>query len=61
MIEKIKTYLGETRAEMKKVTWPTTAELKESTRVVLVGVVILTGFTGFVDWILSNIIKFVFR
>jgi preprotein translocase subunit SecE len=59
MIEKIKNYLSETRIEIKKVTWPTVAELKESTRVVIVATLILTAFIGVVDQILSRIIRFV--
>jgi preprotein translocase subunit SecE len=61
MIEKIKNYLSETRVEIKKVTWPTVAELKESTRVVIVATLILTAFIGVVDQILSRIIRFVLQ
>ena len=60
MIEKIKTYLFETKTELKKVTWPTREELKESTRVVIVASLILTAFIGVVDQILSRIIKLIF-
>ena len=60
MFEKLKNYLSETRVEIKKVTWPSIAELKESTRVVIVATLILTAFTGVVDQILSRIIKLVF-
>jgi preprotein translocase subunit SecE len=59
MIEKIKNYLNETRIEIKKVTWPTIAELKESTRVVIVATLILTAFIGVVDQILSRLIRVV--
>ena len=60
MFEKLKNYLSETRVEIKKVTWPSIAELKESTRVVIVATLLLTAFTGVVDQILSRIIKLVF-
>ena len=60
MIEKLKIYLIETRAEMKKVTWPTRDELKESTRVVVVATLVLTMFIGVVDQILSRIVKLIF-
>ena len=60
MFEKLKNYLSETRVEIKKVTWPSIAELKESTRVVIVATLILTAFIGVVDQILSRIIKLVF-
>jgi preprotein translocase subunit SecE len=60
MFEKLKNYLSETRVEIKKVTWPTIDELKESTRVVIVATLILTAFIGIVDQILSRIIKLLF-
>jgi len=60
MIERIKTYFSETRTELKKVTWPTRHELKESTRVVIVSTIIVTVFIGVVDQVLSRIIKLVF-
>lgn len=59
-IERIKLFLAETRTELKKVTWPTREELKESTRVVIVSTFIVTVFVGVVDQILSRIIRFVF-
>jgi len=61
MFEKLKNYLGETRIELKKVTWPTKDELKESTRVVVIASFLLTVFIGVIDQILSSIIKLVFR
>jgi len=60
MMERIKIFLTETRTELKKVTWPTREELKESTRVVIVSTIIVTVFIGVVDQILSRIIKLVF-
>jgi preprotein translocase subunit SecE len=61
MFEKLKTFLNETKNELKKVTWPTKEELKESTRVVIVGAFMLTVFIGIVDQILSRIIKLIFQ
>ncbi len=57
MIEKVKKYLSETKIEMKKVTWPTRDELKESTRIVIIATIIVTLFVGIVDQILTLIIK----
>jgi len=59
MIEKIKAYLSETRIEIKKVTWPTIAEIKESTRVVIVATLLLTAFIGIVDQVLSRVLQLV--
>lgn len=61
MIERLKTFLIETRAEIKKVTWPTKQELKDATKVVIVASFLLTVFIGIVDQILSRIIKLIFQ
>ncbi len=61
MIEKLKTFFSETKQELKKVTWPTKEELKESTRVVIVASTVLTAFIAVVDQILNRIIKLIFQ
>ncbi|MBI4721230.1 MAG: preprotein translocase subunit SecE [Chitinivibrionia bacterium] len=60
MVEKLKTYFTETKVELKKVTWPKMAELKESTKVVIVATLILTAIIGAVDQVLNKIIQLVF-
>jgi len=60
MMERIKLFISETRTELKKVTWPTREELKESTRVVIISTFIVTIFVGIVDQVLSRIIRLVF-
>jgi len=60
MKEKIVTYWNETRTELRKVTWPSRDELKQSTKVVIIATVLVTVFIGVVDQILSRIIKLVF-
>ena len=59
MIERIKLFLSETRTELKKVTWPTRDELRESTVVVIVSTFIVTVFVGVVDQIISRVIRLV--
>jgi preprotein translocase subunit SecE len=61
MFERLKAFLIDTKNELKKVTWPTKDELKESTRVVIVGAFLLTVFIGIIDQILSRIIKLIFQ
>ena len=46
---------------MKKVTWPTKQELKDSTRVVIIASILLTAFIGMVDQVLSRIVKLIFQ
>jgi len=60
MIERIKIFLSETRTELKKVTWPTREELRESTKVVIISTFIITIFVGVVDQVLNRIIRIVF-
>jgi preprotein translocase subunit SecE len=57
MIERVRKFLSETKVEMRKVTWPTREELKESTKVVIISTFIVTLFIGFIDQILTQIIK----
>jgi preprotein translocase subunit SecE len=57
MFEKIRKFLSEIAAEMKKVTWPTREELKESTKLVIIATIVVTLFVGLIDQILSLIIR----
>jgi len=54
---KISGYLKETQEELKKCTWPTWDELKGSTVVVVVSILLLGGFTVGVDFIFTSIIR----
>ena len=60
MFEKIRHFFSETRVEMRKVTWPTRDELKESTKIVIVATFVVTIFIGIIDQILSLIVKRLF-
>ncbi|MDZ7860697.1 MAG: preprotein translocase subunit SecE [Candidatus Krumholzibacteriota bacterium] len=58
MIEKIGNFFREVKVEMKKVTWPSREELKESTKLVIIASFVVTVFIGVVDNILSFIIRY---
>ena len=45
---------------MKKVTWPTKAELMESTKIVILVCIILAGFTYVIDMLINQVIKGIF-
>lgn len=60
MIAKIKKFANEVVAEMKKVSWPSKEQLKESTIVVIVVTGIITLFTFVVDEIMTLVIKSIF-
>jgi preprotein translocase SecE subunit len=52
MIERLKTYFRETVQEMKRVSWPTLKDLRESTTVVIITVTIITFLVFVVDRVL---------
>ena len=60
MKEKIKFFFEDVVKEMKKVTWPTKAELFESTKIVIVVCIILAGFTYVIDMIINQVIQGIF-
>ncbi len=57
MVNRFSGYLRETSQELKRVSWPSIAELKESTVVVLVTVTVITVFLFAVDKVLDLGIK----
>jgi preprotein translocase subunit SecE len=57
MFEKIRKFFSEIVSELKKVTWPTRDELKESTKLVIIATFVVTLFVGVVDQILTLIIR----
>jgi len=57
MLANFSQFFRETTQEMKRVSWPSVAELKESTVVVLVTVFVITVFLFVVDKILDLGIK----
>jgi len=61
MANKVKQFLTEAKAELKKVSWPTVADVKASTIVVLVTTFLLAFFIGIVDFVVSKIITFLIK
>ncbi|MBU0474823.1 MAG: preprotein translocase subunit SecE [Bacteroidetes bacterium] len=60
MKEKIVNFFTDVVKEMKKVTWPTKDELKESTIIVIVTCLILAAFTYLIDMSITQIFKGLF-
>jgi len=52
----IRIFSGETINELKKATWPTWTELKDSTLVVIVAVIILGIFISIADFSLFQVV-----
>ena len=56
---RMRNYVEETQEELKKCSWPSRDELKGSTVVVMVTILLLGGFTVGVDFILSKIMALI--
>jgi len=59
MKEKIIAFVTDSVKEMKKVTWPSKNELRESTIIVLVVCGVIAAFVFGVDWVVSNVLKLI--
>ncbi len=55
-MHRIKTFLKESQAEFKKVTWPNAQMLKRSTVAVIILMVLMAMFFGMVDLIFSRML-----
>ena len=61
VVERSRTFVDEVVTETKKITWPSREDLLESTRVVIVTVIILSIILGITDWMLGMAMKFILR
>ena len=60
-MEQIREFAKDVRAESSKVSWPTRNELRDSTIVVIVTVIIVMVFVGAVDRFLGWAVGLMFR
>jgi preprotein translocase subunit SecE len=56
-LARLTTYVQQTREELRKCTWPTWEELKGSTVVVGISIVLLGAFTVLVDFIFTVFVR----
>jgi len=56
-LARLRNYVLETREELRKCTWPTWEELKGSTVLVVLCIVMLTAFTWVIDLVLVNVVR----
>ena len=54
-MEKVLDYIRESRAELRKVTWPTRQQLWYSTIVVVIVTLIASAYLGLVDLLLTGL------
>ena len=54
---RLRNYVLETREELRKCTWPSVDELKGSTVVVVISIILIGAFTVAIDFLLNGIIR----
>ena len=52
-------YIKETRAEIRKVSWPTREEATNLTLIVLAVTVVMAMFLGLIDFLFANLIRLI--
>ncbi len=61
VMQQIRDYTKDVGTELRKVSWPTRDELRDSTVVVIVTVLLVAAFIGIVDQILNRAVALLFR
>ena len=56
-IKRFAAYVQGTKEELKKCTWPTWDELRGSTLVVMISILLMGGFTVVVDFFMALVVK----
>ena len=59
--ERARDFVKDVQVEVRKVSWPTRQELRDSTLVVIATVVIVAAYVGIVDRILGIAVGLLFR
>ncbi len=57
----VRDFVKEVQVEATKVSWPTRNELRDSTIVVIIATLLVSGFVGIVDRFLALLIGLLFR
>jgi preprotein translocase subunit SecE len=60
-MEQVREYMKDVRGELTKVSWPTREELRDSTVVVIVTVLLVAAFIGLVDQGLNRVVALIFK
>ena len=61
VMEKVLDYIRESKAELKKVTWPTRQQMWYSTIVVIVVTFMVSAYLGLVDLLLTGVFSKIVR
>ena len=61
LVQRAKDFIKDVRVESTKVSWPTRIELRDSTAVVIVTVLLVAAFLFGVDRVLQSVLGLLFR
>ena len=61
MIEKSIAFIKDVRSELSQVSWPTFEQLLDSTKVVLVTMILLSAVIGLFDLVCARLISWIIR
>ena len=59
--ERVRVFFKEVQVEIRKVSWPSREELRDSTIVVIATVLIVAAYVGIVDRVLGTAVGLLFR
>ena len=59
--QRTRTFLGDVRAELRRVTWPTRRQVQATTVVVIVTVFFFGAYFGILDWVFTRAIGWLLR
>jgi len=55
-LKKVFNFLKESRAELKKVNWPSKDEVLTSTRVVIISIFVIAGVIALIDYLIKTVV-----
>jgi preprotein translocase subunit SecE len=55
-LKKIFNFLKESRAELKKVNWPSKEEVFTSTRVVIISILVIAAVIALIDYVIKTVV-----
>ena len=56
VLKKIFNFLKESRAELKKVNWPSKEEVLTSTRVVIISILVIAAVIALMDYLIKTVV-----
>ncbi len=55
-MKKIFAFLKESRAELKKVNWPSKEEVLTSTRIVIISILVIAAVIALIDYVIKTVV-----